>query len=165
MPGRLGAFFIATQLHFAIMFFLMSKHCNSQELSKRGGIELTAHREIILNVFICAQIALSPLDILRQVRKRKSIDKVTLYRILDLFVAKRIIRRITSPNGPMRYEIMCQEHHPVHAHFVCRDCGGMECLDDFDLGPLRNSIQHKRKMKEGDIDLRLEGLCGQCREK
>ena len=142
----------------------MDTHCNSHKLLKRAGIDLTAHRETILDAFLFAQKALTPQDILKKIRKLKSIDKVTLYRILDLFVNKRVLRKISAFNGPMRYEIICQEHHPIHPHFICRDCGHMECLNDMDISRIKNSIRHKRNFREEDIDLKLEGLCKECED-
>ena len=72
------------------------------------------------------------------------------------------MRRIATLTGTMRYEVVCAEHNPEHPHFVCRTCGDMECLEDFDLSAVRKGIQKKRKLITEDIDLKLEGLCFKC---
>jgi len=140
----------------------MNQKCTTEELLADHGIDTTLHRSTVLDVFIRDNRSRTPQDILEEVRKKKDIDKVTLYRILDLFVEKRIIRRITTFSGPMQYEILCEKHRPNHPHFVCRRCGQMECLDDMDLTGFKNQLKGKRKLKIEDIDLKLEGVCPEC---
>ena len=140
------------------------RKCTKFELFKRGGIEHTPHRELVLRIFADQHKALAPKDVLSTVRKKQAIDKVTLYRILDLFVAKGILRRF-STNGSTRYEINCEEHAPSHPHFVCRQCGEIECLHDFNLKNFKTEIKRYKNIEYEDIDLKLEGVCHQCKEK
>ena len=140
------------------------KTCNHRLLEK-GGIELTAHRQHVLNVITASSQALTPKVILTKVRRSHTMDKVTLYRILDLFVAKRIVRRIASLHGQMHYEVVCEDHRPIHSHFVCRECGAMECLEDLSLKELKIKIKQRGKWQDDEIDLKLEGICLECKKK
>ena len=139
------------------------KTCNHRLLEK-GGIELTTHRQRVVKVIAASSKALTPKVILNEIHRSSSMDKVTLYRILDLFVAKGIVRRIASPHGQMHYEIICEDHRPLHSHFVCRECGGVECLEDWPLKELKAQIKKHRKWQDNEIDLKLEGVCAGCKK-
>ena len=140
------------------------KICCSAETIGKGGIELTPHRKSVLTILTQSVRALSPKMILKEVSKKQSMDKVTLYRILDLFVERGILRRVSAVHGTAHYELSCEEHHPVHPHFVCRDCGMMECLDELDFTSVKNSLKKTRTIEAEDIDLKLEGLCVRCKK-
>lgn len=141
------------------------KICSSDEIIDKSGIELTPHRKSVLDIMSQSPHALSPKMILKAVSKKQSMDKVTLYRILDLFVTKRILRRIPALHGSLHYEIICEEHHPMHPHFVCRLCGMMECLSEFDFSDVKNNLKKTRALEAEDIDLKLEGTCARCKKK
>ena len=139
------------------------KRCNHRLLEK-GGIELTAHRKHVLDVIAASSQALTPKVILTEIHRSHTMDKVTLYRILDLFVAKKIARRIASRHGQIYYEIVCEDHRPLHSHFVCRVCGQMECLEDLTVKELKIKIKQHQKWQDNEIDLKLEGICLECKK-
>ena len=164
--GSIRFNYFATKLHYGIIPLLMVSHCNSKTLLRKVGVEYTLYRSSVLEVLRCHGKALTPQMILAKIRKRHAIDKVTLYRILDLFVAKKLLRRLSSNQGPLRYEIICEKHNPLHPHFVCRLCGEMECLHNVDLKNVQGQIRSKLiNVYEGEeIDIKFEGLCVPCRE-
>ena len=141
------------------------KKCNSRELFNKGGIEQTRHRELVLNILSESDKAWTAKSVLEEVRKNRTIDKVTLYRILDLFVSKRILRKITSLTGTMAYEVLCDDHRPSHPHLVCRICGEIECLTDVDMDQLNLTINDKMNVEREDIDLKIEGVCSFCEQR
>lgn len=142
---------------------LMHSTCTPNDLLIRAAIETNPNRERVLAVIIKSKKALSPKIILDKLKRTRSFDKVTLYRILDLLVDKKILRRIAAHDGSARYEIICTEHHPIHAHFTCRLCGEIECLEDFSMKRLMQAVKLKNNAKYEAIDLRFEGVCGICR--
>ncbi len=144
----------------------MLTHCDSKFLLRKAGIDYTSHRACVLDILSCQGKALTPQMILDKVRRKKSMDKVTLYRILDLLVRRKLLRRLSSVQGPLRYEIICEKHNPSHPHFICRVCGEMECLNGIDLKNVKGTIRSKlaKAFKEQEIDIKLEGLCLHCQE-
>lgn len=61
-----------------------------------------------------------------------TMDRATVYRILNRFCTDGITHRIVGDDGK-RYFALCQscehdEHHHDHFHFHCRSCGQVECL-------------------------------------
>ncbi len=141
----------------------MRKQCNIAELFTRGEITPTEHRSIVLKAIAHSPKVMAPKNILQKICKTVSIDKVTLYRILDLFVAKRILRRMAGQKGTMCYEVICEEHNPQHPHFVCRECGEMECLSGMDIKDLKQRLRRQRYIEDEDIDLKFEGICRNCK--
>jgi len=139
----------------------MSDICMAEDLLKKHDIALNPNRKLVLDILKKSPQALPPKTILEQIHKVRGLDKVTLYRILDLLATRKVLRKISTPKGILCYEINCQEHHPLHAHFICRLCGHLECLKDLDLNRWIKKIKNKCQMDE-DIDLKVEGVCTQC---
>jgi Fur family ferric uptake transcriptional regulator len=64
----------------------------------------------------------------------KEIDRVTLYRILNIYEEKGILHRIMDINGTANYAICSpacsmEHHHDEHVHFNCTNCQKIYCLD------------------------------------
>lgn len=134
------------------------------ELLEKGGIELTTHRKHVFDVIAASSKALTPKVILTKIHVNHAMDKVTLYRILDLFVSKKIARRIASQQGQVFYEIVCEDHRPLHSHFICRECGDVECLEELPVKDLRAKLRSHGRWQDNDIDLKLEGTCIECKK-
>ena len=91
-----------------------------------------------------------------------AINKVALYRILDLLVDKGLVKRLSAGDRAFRYGMGESPYHPDHPHFVCSECGIMECLDP-DLLPGRSKRKEagdKRLIR--NMELRFEGICESC---
>ena len=142
----------------------MKKGTCRHERLQMGGIEPTAHRKRVFDVITASAKAMTPKIILTKLRQNHPMDKVTLYRILDLFVNKRIVRRIASHQGQVYYEIVCEDHRPRHSHFICRRCGDVECLDDLPVKDIQDKLRSHHRWQDNDIDLKLEGTCGECQK-
>lgn len=142
----------------------MSLKCNHQEILRRFGILHTRHREQVLHVFLEAPKALTVKTILNQIHSQSEMDKVTLYRILDLFVDKKLLRRIVSAHGTMAFEIRSTDHHPEHPHFICQRCGDMECLNDIDMRHIKKILNPTASRLKAEMDIKLEGICPTCQD-
>jgi Fur family ferric uptake transcriptional regulator len=59
------------------------------------------------------------------------IDRVTLYRTVNTLTRKRLLHRVRGDDQVWRYgigDVKGARHE--HAHFVCDECGTVECLSD-----------------------------------
>ncbi|MDY6836879.1 MAG: transcriptional repressor [Thermodesulfobacteriota bacterium] len=126
------------------------------------GLDPTPLREA---VFRCVGEESRPLvaaEIMTRIQSRMSINKVTLYRILDLLVDSGLVRRLSAGDRAWRYGMGASHHHPDHPHFVCSRCGLIECLEPnllpFDL----TRIHPKGKGVVRHVDVRFEGTCEKC---
>jgi Fur family ferric uptake transcriptional regulator len=89
-------------------------------------------------------------------------NKVTLYRILDLLVDRRIIARLSGGDRAFRYGMGSTSQHPDHPHLLCLECGELECL-----GPEMIPRFKKRAVVRGkgvirSVDVRYKGVCENC---
>ncbi len=85
-------------------------------------------------------------------------DRVTVYRALDWLVAQGIARRIAAGERAGRFEICAEgDHH--HAHFHCKRCGQIVCLNEVpEAGPppLPAGFAIER------TELVIHGACADC---
>ena len=122
-------------------------------------LKSTTIRKSVLQLFYEFDYALSSKMIEEQLG---SVDRVTLYRILNSFEESGIIHKVTNNTGVTFYA-RCQsckhhEHEDDHAHFHCETCGNVYCLEDVhatDIGLPKN-------YKVNFINLSVYGLCDQC---
>jgi len=140
----------------------MCERCNYAEMLQARGLDPTPLREA---VFRCVGDGSRPLvaaEIMTRIQSRMSINKVTLYRILELLVDRGLVRRLSAGDRAWRYGMGASFHHPDHPHFVCSRCGLMECLEP-DLLPLDLKTSHgQRKRLVTHVDVRFEGTCEKC---
>lgn len=92
----------------------------------------TPSKQVVLSTLIAARRALSQEDIEKQVTG--SMDRVTIYRILNAFCEDGITHRIIGEDGRSYFAVCmnCTEygHSDDHFHFRCRQCGRIECLEE-----------------------------------
>jgi len=93
------------------------------------------------------------------------IDRVTLYRILNLYEEKGILHRIIDRNGTANYAICAPtctpaHHHDEHVHFNCTVCHKVYCLA---------IVLPKIKMPKGfqveSLNTIAYGICDKCSAK
>jgi Fur family ferric uptake transcriptional regulator len=94
------------------------------------------------------------------------VDRVTLYRILNVFEEKGIIHKVFDLNGTANYAICnsnCEEHlhHDDHLHFNCTECNNVYCLNELDL-PVFNL---PAGFQVEGFTLYATGLCPKCSAK
>ena len=115
--------------------------------------KITEHRLRVLMAVGNTHHPSSAPEILEIISGRKDINRVTVYRILDLLVKHEVLNRLGLGEKPQRF-CLRSEHEDEHPHFHCTRCDCYICLDQHDL-PL--DVRH--------VDIRLEGVCPACREK
>ncbi|MES2966651.1 MAG: Fur family transcriptional regulator [Patescibacteria group bacterium] len=78
-------------------------------------MRLTKHRQEIINTLKKSHGTLSAQDIHKLI---PTIDIVTIYRNLDLFVAEGIIKKLHLEGNEAKYEYQAHPHH----HAICNSC-------------------------------------------
>ncbi len=91
---------------------------------------------------------------------RVSINKVTVYRILDLLVDKGVITRLCAGDRAFRYGMGDSRNHPDHAQFVCTRCGAMGCMEPGAAPEVMGSSHVSGEHVIKRVDVRFEGICG-----
>jgi len=139
------------------------KQFNAHERLRRCGIDATRNRAAVLESIAGCRHAPSAREILARVRARRAINKVTLYRILDLLVEKKIICRNSTGDRSFRYCLGTAGTADSHCHFFCTRCGSMLCVDMESLPAGARDLIGLLSMHVDRVEIRLDGVCSACR--
>lgn len=93
-----------------------------EQFLKEKGFRSSIPRQRIIGWLITHKGIFSAQDILLALPK---LDKVSVYRTLDLLSEFDIIHPILSRNGQQHYELHGEEHHH---HAVCDSCEKTSCI-------------------------------------
>jgi len=99
----------------------MSDRCDFRQWLSSQNLKLTTVRLAVLEILGAAPRALRAREILEAIRTRRRVNKVTVYRILEDFSHRGMVRRLSLDGRVSHYELAC-EHHPPHPHFQCHTC-------------------------------------------
>ncbi|QLA17045.1 Fur family transcriptional regulator [Desulfolutivibrio sulfoxidireducens] len=135
----------------------------AERLLRAAGIEATPIRRAVLAAMSGEGRAVSALDILSIVRRAGPVNKVTVYRTLDLFVEKGVALRHAIEGRSLRYCLGASHGSAFHCHVWCRRCGRMECMPEAvrELGVA--AFVDRLDMDVEGVEIRIDGLCRQCR--
>lgn len=128
-------------------------------LSKVSG-RSTPKRASVLHILLSAPTALNHHDIEEIASQRGlSLDKVTLYRTLDWLVEQGVAHRIPSVNRSWYFNASVHSDAEPHAHFHCKACSRIYCLEDVHAPPL-SQLPKDYQLEEADLS--LQGQCVSC---
>ena len=140
----------------------MCHQCDYPALLKESGLEPTPSRLLVLEVVGNNTCPLSAQEIFETLMRTRPINRVTVYRILDLLVDNGLVNRISGGGRSFVYGLAPNEKHPAHPHFYCRQCERMECLHPqslaLDLEPMQRSFPGLIE----NVEIRVDGICKNC---
>lgn len=118
----------------------------------------TPAKQAVYDLLRSSKAALSQEDVEQQVKG--SMDRVTVYRVLNSFCEDGYVHKILSDDGKYYFAVClnCTEgrHHHNHFHFRCLACGKVECLEK----------EVKVSMPDGyrleSVNCLLTGYCSNC---
>jgi Fur family ferric uptake transcriptional regulator len=134
----------------------------SRTLLREAKLRSTPSRLAVLE-YLSAQIRPISHAEISEVLVPLGYDKSTLYRVLTELAESEILSRIDAGDHSWRFEIRGKGSHSPgeHPHFVCDDCGRVECLTESDV-----SIANIKKSKSGKTrqirEVFLKGTCKDC---
>jgi Fur family transcriptional regulator, ferric uptake regulator len=124
---------------------------------RRTGERVTRPRLAVLAVLLSAEHALTHHEIGARVERGIEMDRVTIYRVLDWLEQQGLAHRIAGDDRIWRYN--AAEHAGGHAHFHCRRCGTVICLDELGAAP---RITLPAGYVSQQVELTVKGLCVEC---
>jgi Fur family ferric uptake transcriptional regulator len=133
-----------------------------QTLLRNSGLRSTAPRVAVLKTLLSARQPMSHADLADKL-EGEGHDKTTIFRNLTDMTEARLLTRIDVGDHIWRFEIRhdANEDGQNHAHFVCTDCGDVDCLPEFDLKV--STKDKKSTAKMGNVsEILLKGHCGDC---
>lgn len=144
----------------------MCDHRDASELLKIAGIKPNRNRLLVLKIVIDSPTTLTSPEILDAISAsgEKKINKVTMYRILDLLVDHGILNRLSSPDRIDRYCVKENRHHPSHVHFFCEQCHKMFCLAPEEFLLPNIDVDEQKIGRISKVQILLNGTCRECKE-
>jgi len=140
----------------------MCQDCDYSSLLEASGLGHTANRHRVLEVIGNNRSPLSAQQIFETLNRADNINRVTVYRILDLLVDKGLVDRINGGGRSFVYGMAPNENHPAHPHFFCKNCGNLECLTpqslNVDLRPMQRTFAGLIE----NVEVRVDGVCKNC---
>lgn len=132
---------------------------------RSAGLRATAPRLAVLEVLEAAQRPLQHAEVMAALEAKGAQDRATVYRILHDLSEVGLLRRLTLGDQPWRFELApaAVEGHgnDPHPHFVCTDCGGVQCLDAVEV-TLKSSGAVPRSVSRAAVAIQLSGRCDDC---
>ncbi len=124
----------------------------------------TPARVRVLDALLRSPNALTHAELESRLAETGSLDRVTLYRVLEWLVVKGLAHRIAGEDRVWRFSAVTADAHGQawaheHAHFLCTDCGKFYCLNE--LHPVY-AISLPPGFRCEQAELTLRGLCPQC---
>lgn len=149
----------------------LAKIHEAEATLRATGERVTDPRVTVLSTLLACDHAVSQLDVATTIAKHHTIDRVTVYRVLDWLVGVGIAHRIAGDDRVWRFMLNSQTgSHSVrktaahqlheHAHFTCNTCGQTFCLDN-----VQPKVSGKLPIgfSTTEVDLKIRGLCAECK--
>jgi Fur family peroxide stress response transcriptional regulator len=124
------------------------------ESLRTAGLKITPQRLTILEALLELRSHPTAERIIEYVQKdNPNISVGTIYKTLDTFVEKNLIRKVKTDDEPMRYDAIKEHHH----HLYCKECDQIEDYFDEELDQLLSDYFENRKIRGFRIDeIRLQ---------
>jgi len=127
-----------------------------------SGLEVTDNRLRVLEAIGNNSYPLSAGDIYIVLKRGDSINRVTVYRILDLLVEYGLVDRISTGGRAFYYGLAPNDHHQPHFHFYCKVCGQMDCLKPESLQIDTHLLMKTFPGQIDKVEVRVDGICKNC---
>ena len=137
---------------------------STEILLRAHGLRRTPVRVGVIELL---QNARQPLSVPQMLAKLKGVDTVTVYRTLNTFVGKKLVHRVRGDDRSWLYAVGDTHDEPMHMHphFVCDDCGTVECLEGASIpGGFVGSLNVERGYKVAYPEVVLHGKCPKCHD-
>ncbi len=130
-----------------------------KELIKSKGLRITPARIAVLQVL---ESSPHPIDIpalLKGVERKKILaDQATIYRIIEHFIQKNLIKRIQFNEKKFYYEAKLYDHH----HAICEKCHKVEDILRCSIDRIEREIEKNTGFRVKSHSLEYFGICKNC---
>ena len=134
-------------------------------LVRAKGLRATPSRLAVLELLRVSDAPMSHGDVADRLATQ-AWDRATIYRNLTDLAEVGLVRRTDVGDHVWRFEALSGDHEPAsHPHFVCTECGTVECLPELELS-MRTSRSSRarppRAVKQRQVEVHVRGLCDAC---
>ena len=136
----------------------MAKLHDCTEELQNVDLHVTPARLATMQLFESHNTPLDAQHLIDHLHNTLGVDRVTVFRILNAFVEKGLVRKLEFGEGKARYELNKEEHH----HLVCESCGTIEDISDCTIIDLEKDIKEKKGFLVKHHALEFFGFCKNC---
>ena len=133
-----------------------------REEIRATSLRATSSRIAVLRLLRQSSSPVSHAEVTEQLQ-HEGFDRATLYR--NLFDLQRVglARRSDHGDHVWRFEAVQAGAHSTegHPHFVCHQCGLVECLEGLEVS-LPRGAKGPRAIRQKAVAVQLKGLCDRC---
>jgi Fur family ferric uptake transcriptional regulator len=140
----------------------MCHRCNYESILQQIGLNASHNRLRVLEAIGNHEGPVSAVEIHRRLIRSGPINRVTVYRILDLLVENGVVERISGGGRSFYYGLAPNENHHPHPHFYCRRCGDMQCLSPGSLTIDSKPLLQTFSGRVENVAIRVVGICAHC---
>jgi len=127
---------------------------------RSAGLRATPSRIAVLHVLRSAGSPSSHSEVVAKLASQ-AWDPATIYRNLTDLSDVGLARRTDVGDHVWRFEAITGNHEAsAHPHFVCTECGSVECLPDLEYVVTRAKAPRAVRLKR--VEIQLRGPCDAC---
>lgn len=143
----------------------------AHERLRQLGARVTQPRLCILACLIGSGEALTHQGVIdrlpEQGEKGETIDRVTVYRVLDWLVEQGVAQKRAGNDRVFRFSLVEHEaaraqQHRQHSHFHCTRCDRTFCLDDASVPAQPAAPRVPSGFAIEHVELTVNGVCAEC---
>ena len=134
----------------------------ARQLLRDSKLRCTSCRVTVLQHLSKAEMPLSHAEVADELVPA-GFDKTTIYRCLTELAESELAARLDLGDHVWRFELLRESDvtHVEHPHFMCVECGKVECLHDLNVSFSQRKGVRKKTL--GDItEILLKGHCAEC---
>ena len=135
---------------------------NIRKVLADKGLKVTPQRTSILEAIYSLNNHPTADNIIEYIREvHPNIATGTVYKVLDVLVENRIVKKVTTDRDIMRYDGVMEKHH----HIYCSEC---DLIEDYKDAELDNILKEYFKSKSipglkiEDIIIQIRGTLDKC---
>lgn len=126
---------------------------------RKSGLRATPSRLAVLELVRASDAPVSHGDVADRLASQ-AWDRATIYRNLTDLSEAGLLRRTDVGDHVWRFEAVTGDHDSAHPHFVCTECGTVECMPELELAIRR--AKAPRAIKQRQVEVHVRGLCDAC---
>jgi Fur family ferric uptake transcriptional regulator len=132
---------------------------------EKASIKPIANRVRVLEVIDANGGPMSADDIHKALEAELAINRVTVYRILDLLSDAGLVERLSTGGRAHLYGLSARECRRPHAHFYCTACGRLDCLDPMEdvFAKITTDLTAGGRVQK--VEIRIDGVCRRCMDR
>src|SRR5262245_36865253 len=126
---------------------------------REAGLRAAPSRVAVLPLLRSAGSPVSHSDVVGKLASQ-AWDPATIYRNLTDLADVGLARRTDVGDHIWRFEAITANHPAsAHPHFVCTECGTIECLPDLEYVARTKA---PRALRQKRVEIQVRGLCDAC---